>query len=224
MAPRTKDLSQKVYTHLRQAIVSSELLPGYKLSHQALAQRLGVSHTPLREAFNKLSQEGYVQHIQNRGYFVSDFSRQEVDELLEIREGLEIHALRPAVDRLNENSLRTLRARQESYRKAVGQGSAPDRLRCDRAFHLTLAGFSENQTLTQMLGQVFDRTNLKRRIQGLSPQRGVDALAEHEAILSALEVRDFQKARSTLQRHLKNNKESVLNRMKEDTSSLRKIR
>ena len=54
MAAKNRDLSRQVYTRLREAILSSELLPGHKLSHQALAERLGVSHTPLREAFGKL--------------------------------------------------------------------------------------------------------------------------------------------------------------------------
>ncbi len=224
MALGTRDLSQTVYHHLRRAILSSELLPGDKLSHQALAQRLGVSNTPLREAFNKLSQEGYVQHIQNRGYFVSDFTRREVAELLDVREALEIHVLRPAIERMNPNSLRALRAAQEAYRKTVAGGSDPDRLRCDREFHLTLAETSGNQTLTQMLGQVFDRINLKRHIRALFPERWEQAMAEHKTLLAALEARDLSRARTALQRHLKNNRESVLRRMREDTSSLRRIR
>ena len=117
-----------------------------------------------------------------------------------------------------------LRAAQEAYRKAVADGSDPDRLRCDREFHLTLAETSGNQTLTQMLGQVFDRINLKRHIRALFPERGEKALAEHKTLLAALEARDLSRARAALQRHMKNNRESVLRRMREDTSSLRRIR
>ena len=114
MAAKNRDLSRQVYTRLREAILSSELLPGHKLSHQALAERLGVSHTPLREACGKRSQEGYVRHVQNRGYFVSDFSRKEVEDLLEIREALEVHALRRNVEGLDGAALRALRNLNET--------------------------------------------------------------------------------------------------------------
>lgn len=224
MPPRTGDLSQQVYTQLREAILSSELPPGFKLSHQALARRLGVSSTPLREALNHLSQEGYVQHVQNRGYFVSDFTRREVEDLLEIREALEVHALGRVLERWNEGVLRALRTRQDAYRKAVAKNSDSDRLRCDREFHLALAKVSGNRTLTEMLGQVFDRMNLKRRVQGLSPERGQPALAEHEALLAALEARDAVRARAALRRHLNKNKENFLRRMQERASSLRPVR
>ena len=223
MAAKTRDLSRQVYTRLREAILSSELLPGHKLSHQALAERLGVSHTPLREAFGKLSQEGYVRHIQNRGYFVSDFSRKEVEDLLEIREALEIHALRRNVEGLEGAALRALRNCQAAYRRAVTRGSDTDRLHHDRAFHLALAGISGNGALIETLERVFDRINLKRRIDGLSPDRGVEALAEHQALLSALEVRDLGRARSALKRHLKKNKKNVLKPMREGPSALRPV-
>ena len=223
MAAKTRDLSRQVYTRLREAILSSELLPGHKLSHQALAERLGVSHTPLREAFGKLSQEGYVRHIQNRGYFVSDFSRKEVEDLLEIREALEIHALRRNVEGLEGAALRALRNCQAAYRRAVTRGSDTDRLHRDRAFHLALAGISGNGALIETLERVFDRINLKRRIDGLSPDRGIEALAEHQALLAALEVRDLGRARSALKRHLKKNKKNVLKPMREGPSALRPV-
>jgi len=223
MAAKNRDLSRQVYTRLREAILSSELLPGHKLSHQALAERLGVSHTPLREAFGKLSQEGYVRHVQNRGYFVSDFSRKEVEDLLEIREALEVHALRRNVEGLDGAALRALRNCQAAYRRAVTRGSDTDRLHHDRAFHLALAGISGNGALIETLERVFDRINLKRRIDGLSPDRGVEALAEHQALLAALEVRDLGRARSALKRHLRKNKKNVLEPMREGPSALRPV-
>jgi len=223
MAAKTRDLSREVYTRLREAILSSELLPGHKLSHQALAERLGVSHTPLREAFGKLSQEGYVRHVRNRGYFVSDFSRKEVEDLLEIREALEVHALRRNVEALDGAALRALRGCQAAYRRAVTRGSGADRLHRDRAFHLALAGISGNGALVVTLERVFDRINLKRRIDGLSPDRGGEALAEHQVLLAALETRDLGRARPALKRHLKKNKENVLERMPEGPSALRPV-
>ena len=223
MAAKTRDLSREVYARLREAILSSELLPGHKLSHQHLAKQLGVSHTPLREAFGKLSQEGYLRHVRNRGYFVSDFSRKEVEDLLEIREALEVHALRRNVEALDDTALRALRDCQDAYRRAVTRGTDTDRLRRDRAFHLTLAGISGNRALAETLERVFDRINLKRRIDGLSPDRGVEALAEHQALLAALETRDLGRARSALKRHLKKNKENILERMREGPSALHPV-
>lgn len=223
MVARTRDLSQQVYDRLREAILTSELLPGHKLSHQALTKRLGVSHTPLREALSQLSREGYVQHIQNRGYFVADSTRLEVEELLDIREALEFYVLKRLKRPLPGTGLRALHSTQSSYQRAVALGSALDRLRCDRKFHLTLAGFTGNRTLTDQLGQVFDRINLKRRINGLSPSRGRQALEEHKALMSALKGKDFGRARAALERHLKKNRENILERMQEGASSLRPV-
>ncbi|MFQ5913015.1 MAG: GntR family transcriptional regulator [Nitrospinota bacterium] len=224
MGPKTGDLSRQVYTQIREAILASELLPGHKLSHHALAQRLGVSSTPLREALTKLSQEGYVQHVQNRGYFVSDFSQREVEELLDIREALEGQALRAVLEGLTEKKLRALGSWQDAYRRAVSNGSEPERLLCDRGFHLTLAELSGNRTLNEMLAQVFDRINLMRRVEGLSPERGQSALAEHDALLAALKAGEPARARVALRRHLKKNKENFLQRMRHRTSFLRPVR
>ena len=223
MTAGTRDLSQQVYDRLREAILTSELLPGHKLSHQALTECLGVSHTPLREALSQLSREGYVQHIQNRGYFVADFTRREVEELLDIREALELYVLKRLKKSLPGAGMRALHSTQSNYRRAVARGSDGERLLCDRTFHLTLAGFTGNRTLTDQLGQVFDRINLKRRINGLSPSRGRQALEEHKALMSALKGKDFGRARAALERHLKKNRENILERMQEGTSSLRPV-
>ncbi len=224
MSRKSQKLSQKVYSRLREALLTSELLPGHKLSHQDLTELLGVSHTPVREALSQLAREGYVRHIPNRGYFVADSTRQEVEELLEVREALEIHALKQIIKPVPKSLPNALRSTQSEYRQAVEQGSDLDRLLCDRKYHLTLAGFIGNRTLIVQLGQVFDRINLKRRISGLSPLRGRQAVEEHENLISALKENDLNRMRLALERHLKNNKKNILERIKKGVPSLRPIR
>src|SRR5499427_11056549 len=110
-----ENLSARVYSQIKNLILSNEVLPGQKLHHQELSERLGVSRTPVREALTRLVQEGYVSFLPNRGFTCKEIRLQEADELYELREALEAFAVEKAIAHLTDTALARLRAKINSY-------------------------------------------------------------------------------------------------------------
>ena len=117
-AKRTENLSAQVYSQIKTLILCNEVLPGQKLHHQELSERLGVSRTPVREALTRLVQEGYVSLLPNRGFTCKEIRLQEADELYELREALEAFAVEKAIENLTDETLTELSAKMQLY----GQG------------------------------------------------------------------------------------------------------
>jgi DNA-binding GntR family transcriptional regulator len=110
-AKRTENLSAQVYSQIKNLILCNEVLPGQKLHHQQLSERLGVSRTPVREALTRLVQEGYVSLLPNRGFTCKEIRLQEANELYELREALEVFAVEKAIENLTEGALSALSAK-----------------------------------------------------------------------------------------------------------------
>src|ERR1700752_2125742 len=103
-----ENLSALAYNEIKNLILSNEVLPGQKLHHQELSERLGVSRTPVREALTRLVQEGYVSLLPNRGFTCKEIRLQEAEELYDLREALEAFAVEQAVRNLTDSGLRQL--------------------------------------------------------------------------------------------------------------------
>jgi DNA-binding GntR family transcriptional regulator len=118
-ARRTENLSGQVYSQIKTLILCNEILPGQKLHHQELSERLGVSRTPVREALTRLVQEGYVSFLPNRGFTCKEIRLQEADELYQLREALEAFAVEKAIENLTEAAFTELSAKINLYGKDV---------------------------------------------------------------------------------------------------------
>src|SRR5439155_2118775 len=189
----SENLSARVYNQIKNLILCNEVLPGQKLHHQELSERLGVSRTPVREALTRLVQEGYVSFLPNRGFTCKEIRLQEADELYQLREALEAFAVEKAVENLTEAAFTKLSAKINLYGKDVQRRFTRDRLVYDQDVHLEIARLSGNETLTKALAQVFERIILKRRTDGLyDPARGITAHQEHLKLLQAMKKRNTQ--------------------------------
>src|SRR4029453_18977055 len=107
---RTENLSGQVYSQIKTLILCNVIMPGQKLHHQQLSERLGGSRTPVREALTRLVQEGYVSFLPNRGFTCKEIRMQEAEELYELREALEAFAVEKAIANLTDAALARLRA------------------------------------------------------------------------------------------------------------------
>ena len=112
---RAENLSAQVYNQINTLILCNEVLPGQKLHHQQLSERLGVSRTPVREALTRLVQEGYVSLLPNRGFTCKEIRLQEANELYELREALEALAVEKAIENLTRATLSRLSAKMNLY-------------------------------------------------------------------------------------------------------------
>ncbi len=204
---RRSNVGQAVYERVKQLILHHEIQPGEKIGLVNLAQKLGVSLTPLREALTRLKEEGFVIHHPHRGYFAAEITAQEVRELYEIREAIESHALALGIPNLDEQALRAIENAVGEHRRAIEKA---DRFFEDKALHLSMAAMARNQLLLRMLEQVLDRAIMKLRIGALPRERGPAAHKEHLDILDALKRRDTEGAITHLRKHLKNTREYIL--------------
>ena len=164
-----------IYEQIRNCLTAGEFTPGQRLSPDALASRFGTSLSPIREALHQLVSEGLAERIHNQGTFVRQFTRQQLSELVEVREVLERHAVGVAARRINDSELHTLRLYIEQLKVAYDQlwdacqEKSADRLEklqyvseIDFCFHLSIfqaAGNAEiisilhnNHAMVQMFG------------------------------------------------------------------------
>ena len=211
-----ENLSARVYVQLKNLILCNEVLPGQKLHHQELSERLGVSRTPVREALTRLVQEGYVSLLPNRGFTCKEIRLQEAEELYDLREALEAFAVESAIKNLTGPGLDQLARKMDLYGADVRKRFSRERLIYDQDIHLEIARLTCNETLSKTLGQVFERIILKRRTDGLyDPARGVMAHQEHLRLLQAMQQRDAAKAVAIIRAHIRAGKDNVLADLKQ---------
>jgi DNA-binding GntR family transcriptional regulator len=211
-SPRVaKNLSARVYLQIKNLILCNEVMPGQKMHHQELSDRLGVSRTPVREALTRLVQEGYVSFLPNRGFTCKEIRLQEAEELYDLREALEAFAIERAVANVSDAALDELSRKISIYGADVRRRFSRERLIYDQDLHLEIARLARNETLTRALTQVFERIILKRRTDGLyDPARGVTAHQEHLRLIEAMKRRDAAQATSILRAHIRAGKDHVV--------------
>jgi len=206
-----ENLSARVYNQIKNLILCNEIMPGQKLHHQQLGERLGVSRTPVREALTRLVQEGYVSFLPNRGFTCKEIRMQEADELYELREALEAFAVEKAIATVTDAALRQLREKMKIYGLDVQNRFTRERLVYDQDVHLEIAQLTGNEILKNTLSHVFERIVLKRRTDGLyDPARGIAAHQEHLRLLDAMERRDTAGAVAILRGHIQAGKQNVM--------------
>ena len=150
--------AEKVYIELKRMLFDYEIVPGQKLQCQDLAEKFNVSRTPVKDALNMLSKEGYVELRYNRGYYVAEIGLEEAQSLHDIREALELLSVEKAIANLNQGSLKVLREAMKAYTDDVKRGLSRRRLILDANFHLQIAEMSRNNALTEMIRLVFSRS------------------------------------------------------------------
>ncbi len=212
----SENLSARVYNQIKNLILCNEVLPGQKLHHQELSERLGVSRTPVREALTRLVQEGYVSFLPNRGFTCKEIRLQEAEELYDLREALEAFAVEKAIENLTDDGLDDFVNKVDRYGEDVQKRFTKERLVYDQDIHLGIARLSGNATLTKTLAQIFERIILKRRTDGLyDPARGMTAHQEHLRLFEAMKQRDVQQAVTIIRSHIRAGKDNVLADLKQ---------
>jgi DNA-binding GntR family transcriptional regulator len=195
------NLRAQIKDVILQRIVSHEYPPGARLVETRIAQELGVSQAPVREALRDLEQLGCVVHEPFRGCSVRAFSAEELLEAFPVRAALEALAARLAAEHITEDELLELADLLETMRAAARRGDAHDQSQANAAFHATIVRAARNATLERQwsLLEPFSRTYLT------VSQPGLDLLAlseRHVPILDALRARDGDAAATAMHRHL----------------------
>ena len=204
-------LREVVFEALRDAIVHGEFEPGERLLEVALAKRLGVSRTPVREAIRMLELEGLVVMVPRKGAEVARITEKDLRDALEIRLSLEELAVELACKRIDEEGRLRLREACENFREAVRSGRVSDIVDTDVAFHETICELSNNPRLVS-LTKNFGEQVYRYRVEYIKdPMNYPVLIREHEAILLALKERNVKKAESAMHEHVANQAAAVKN-------------
>ena len=209
-------LRDVVFNTLRQAILKGELKPGERLMEIQLANKLGVSRTPVREAIRKLELEGLVLMIPRKGAEVAEITRQDMEDVLEVRTALEELAVKDACDHITDAQLSELKKASSEFKKALLEGK--DLVTCadaDMHFHNVILSATNNRRLIQMLNNLSEQM-YRYRMEYLKDERTHKTLIdEHDAIRRALKKHDKNKAGAAIRVHIDNQKRSILESLTE---------
>jgi DNA-binding GntR family transcriptional regulator len=195
------NLREQIKDVILQGMDAGEYAPGERLVETRIAQQLGVSQAPVREALRDLEQLGCVVHEPFRGCSVRAFSAQELLEAFPVRAALEALAARLAAERISEDELLDLAELLERMRGAARRGDAHDQSQANASFHATIVRAARNPTLERQWSflEPFSRTYLTVSQPGLD----LPALSErHVPILEALRARDGEAAAAAMHHHL----------------------
>ena len=147
-------LRDVVFNTLRQAILRGELKPGERLMEIKLANKLGVSRTPIREAIRKLELEGLVLMVPRKGAEVADISEKSLRDVLEVRKALEELAVKLTCDKIKYAQIRELRHAAEEFRKTLRSSDITEIAEADVRFHDVIYEATDNQKLVQLLNNL----------------------------------------------------------------------
>lgn len=203
-------LRDVVFNTLRQAILKGELKPGERLMEIALAERLGVSRTPIREAMRKLELEGLVVMIPRRGAQVANITEKDLNDVLEVRIALENLSIEKACQYMTEEQMDELKAAALKFERSIG-GHNPVRLaEADEAFHEVIYKASDNRRLKQVLNNLREQI-YRYRVEYLKEEETRNLLVrEHQELCSAIRARDVKRAQEISFRHIENQRQAII--------------
>jgi DNA-binding GntR family transcriptional regulator len=194
---------EQVYLSLRESIVSAELEPGRRLSENELAERLGVSRTPVREALARLREERLIAIVPQLGTFVTLISPQAIADAAFVREALECSAIRLASQRATDAALAELRANLAAQERAERDGDADAFDVLDEGLHRMLAELSGHEIAWQLARRANGHLDRVRRLSFPDPGYLGEMVAEHRAVVAAVADRDADRAEAVLRHHLR---------------------
>ena len=210
-------LRDVVFKKLRRAILLEELKAGERLTEIRLADRLGVSRTPIREAMRKLELEGLVVMVPRRGAVVAKISEKNLRDVLEIRRVLDMLCARLACERMSEEAKEKLNTACQDFEEAVKSGDLRDVAQKDVALHNIIIEATGNLTLQQMLDNLAEQM-YRYRVKYLKDDSQYQTLSrEHRAICKSIMSGDQETAVRLAKEHIDNQETAIIRQLPAET-------
>ena len=205
-----RPLHEEATERLRDLIVQGRLTPGARLNERVLTAQLGVSRTPLREAFKVLATEGLVELLPNRGAIVSEIDALRVAETLAVMGALEALAGEFACLNATDGQINEIRSLHHEMLANHARGDLAGYFKFNQAIHLKIVKYSGNTVLYNTYRQLNVNVRRARYMANLSQERWDAAVREHGEILEALAARDVVRIKALLADHLAHKVASLL--------------
>lgn len=208
-------LRDVVFNTLRQAILKGELAPGERLMEIQLAERLGVSRTPIREAIRKLELEGLVLMVPRKGAEVAKISEKSLKDVLEVRRSLEELAVELACQRMTEEELEALAEAQKEFEVAIESKDVMRIAETDEKYHDVIYEGTGNIRLVQILNNLREQMYRYRLEYIKDEDKRQVLMVEHETILKAMKGHYVSEAKEAIREHIDNQEITVSRNIKE---------
>lgn len=208
-------LRDVVFNTLRQAILRGELKPGERLMEIQLANKLGVSRTPIREAIRKLELEGLVLMIPRKGAEVAEITEKNLRDVLEVRRALEELAVRIACEKMTRGQMEDLKIAAKEFEQTLGSKDVTKIAEADVKFHDVIYFATDNRRLVQLLNNLAEQM-YRYRVEYLKRENTYDKIIEeHDDLISKIENRQKDAAASVTCKHIDNQVEAVIDTIRE---------
>ena len=209
-------LRDVVFNTLRQAILTGELKPGERLMEIHLADRLGVSRTPIREAIHKLEREGLVTIIPRRGAEVAQITEKSMNDVLEVRRALDALCVELACDRITEEGLEKLKAACDNFEQCVKTKDNKKIAQADVALHDIIVQATGNQRLIQLANNLSEQMYRYRFEYIKDSSQHKTLVEEHRIIYQSIVAKDKETAAAAARTHIDNQEKAIIRQIRLD--------
>lgn len=213
ISPR-KPLGDEVYETLKAAILNNELEPGMRLIEEQLADNIGASRTPIRQAIHMLEREDLVERQGKGGFIVKPLSLEDIEEILDLRALLESFAAKLTADKITKKNLALLNQKNEAFGRAIKNNDQKRWPGLNTDFHETLYKLSANRRLIHMIHDLRDHF-YRYRVALLSLQNMPQmSYSDHKEMIEAMSAGDPELTESLVRSHILKGKEIILNEVR----------
>ncbi|MBO5055597.1 MAG: GntR family transcriptional regulator [Lachnospiraceae bacterium] len=207
-------LRDVVFNTLRKAILTGQLKPGERLMEVHLANRLGVSRTPIREAIRKLELEGLVIMIPRRGAEVAQITEKSLNDVLEVRRALDVLSVELACERITEEEMAALKKACDDFERATKGKDASVIARADVALHDIIVQATGNQRLQQLVNNLSEQMYRYRFVYIKDESQHEKLVTEHKEIYESILNRDKERASRAAKLHIDNQEKSIIRQIR----------
>ena len=205
-----KPLREVVFNSIRGAIISGVLKPGERLMDVQLAEKMGVSRTPIREAIRKLELEGLVVMIARKGAYVADLSIKNITDVLEVRAALEGLASGLAALRMTEEEIKDLELTARHFEQAMNSNDVEGVIQTDIEFHEKIFKATRNEKLLQLTNSLMEQVQRFRVMYLNKAIKSTNLIKEHYKIVEAISRRNREMAENISKIHIQNAEKDMM--------------
>ncbi len=213
--PRRKSLREEVYQSLKKSILHGKLKGGQRLLEEQLAHQIGISRTPVREAFHKLERDELVTRLPKGGFAVREFTKEDVEEIFGIRSALESYAAYLATLHISPEKISNLEKKIEETEKALKSGDDDKVVQLHTEFHDLLYKSCRSKKLIEMINNFRDYF-YRYRPALLHTEKGIhDSIEGHRRMLEAMKKKNPRLVERLVRNHLARGKEIIIKEINE---------
>jgi DNA-binding GntR family transcriptional regulator len=203
-------LKEMAFQSIKGAILAQKLIPGRIYNEKRLAEELGISKTPVREALLDLCHKGFVRFIQRRGIQINVLTKKEIKDLYEVRRELEIAIIRNVALKLTDEDLKKIEMIYEKGKEAIAANDRLGYLRNDREFHNFFANLTENRYMISSIENIRDLADWMGFKVLFRPDLMSERHYEHLKIIMKLRARDIAGSEHSMEEHIQITGQTVL--------------